>query len=219
MYSLRDRSTSDSGSSGRSEVEPTGSDSRPRTNSSKKTIDLIRRADNKIRLLDILRSYGLNISKSNPYSDWSDSIVCPFPSHKGGRERTASFGYNFKTDMFHCFGCSASGRTCGFISLRSEIPVRAVAEQIIRDTVGYETDDEEYDDDNPRIDQFLFGFSKYIQNLTKKHKDSPDILEQINKVTWWFDMYLIAKVPVNKIIVEELGQRITRAKELLSKYE
>jgi hypothetical protein len=37
-------------------------------------------------------------------------------------------------------------------------------------------------------------------------------------LTWWFDLYLLNKVPKNKIFIDELTQRIEKANSLLEKY-
>lgn len=79
-----------------------------------KVHQLIDEANAKLPLHLVLQSYNIPLIKS--FSDWSTSVTCPFPFHKNGNERSASFGYNFKRDFFHCFGCSTSGRSVEFIS-------------------------------------------------------------------------------------------------------
>lgn len=63
----------------------------------------IKNANKKIRLLDVLRHYGFRIEKNFQRPSWSNNLTCPLSTHKGAKERTPSFGYNFITDHAHCF--------------------------------------------------------------------------------------------------------------------
>jgi hypothetical protein len=62
----------------------------------------IKDANRKVRLLDILRHYGFRIERNPQRPIWSNNITCPLPTHKGAKERTPSFGYNFMGDHCHC---------------------------------------------------------------------------------------------------------------------
>lgn len=187
-------------------------------NSPVKKQDLAKIANKKTRLLIVLNSYNIRPTRSQ-YSDWSDLFVCPFPFHKGGNERTPSFGYNFVEDRFHCFGCNTSGRTVEFIAFRNGLDRNAVAEQILRETEGYDFAEEVEEDENPKIDAAIFEFSSFLNSLHRKHKDDSTVLEQIDKVIWWFDLYLATKAPKDQIFVEELEYRISKAIELLKGFE
>ena len=181
---------------------------------------LIQTANKKKKLFIVLRQYGIEPVRSNQYSEWSNSIICPFPSHKGGNERSASFGYNFVKDTFHCFGCNMSGGAVEFISLKEGLSRNSVAEQILYELGGYDLEDDDIlEDENPKIEKSLYDFSNYILLLYQKHKRDKNIIDQINKIIWWFDHYLIAKAPKNKIIINELEERILKAKELLEDFE
>lgn len=63
----------------------------------------IKAANRKVRLLDVLRHYGLRIEKNHQRPTWSNNLICPLPNHKGAKERTPSFGYCFVSDHCHCF--------------------------------------------------------------------------------------------------------------------
>lgn len=66
----------------------------------------IKAANRKVRLIDILRHYGFKIEKNPQRPNWSNNMRCPLPSHKGAKERTPSFGYNFISDHCHCLASS-----------------------------------------------------------------------------------------------------------------
>jgi hypothetical protein len=42
-------------------------------------------------------------------------IICPFKSHKGGREKTPSFQIFPETNSFYCYGCTAGSKTTDFV--------------------------------------------------------------------------------------------------------
>jgi hypothetical protein len=180
---------------------------------------IIQQANNSIKLLDVLKSYNLSIDRSGHSGNWSVSVVCPFPNHKSGKEKTASFGYNYNSDKFHCFGCNASGGSVEFIALKERRNKLTIAEEIIRNTVGYIPNIiNEFEDTEPKIEELLFDFSNYIYGIVNSNRTNLFVLDQINKITWWFDSYLMTVVPKKKIIVEELAARISKSKEILDKF-
>lgn len=65
--------------------------------------DLIHQA-NTVPLLKILRHYRVRLDEINR------KAICPFNSHKGGRENSPSFYYYPDTNSFYCFGCSKGGK-------------------------------------------------------------------------------------------------------------
>ena len=184
------------------------------------TFARIKLANRKVKLIDILRHYGLKIDKNHIRPMWSQNIKCPLPNHKGARERTPSFAYCFKSDYFHCLGCHQAGRAVEFISLYESKPRYLVAEQILakygddRDVVDT-YDEHDYQD---KLSPVLFEGSKYFQELIQKHKDNPKKLEIIHKVIWWIDFYImqISDISNKKISVKKLTYRLQRAKELIN---
>lgn len=174
----------------------------------------IKSANRKVRLLDILRHYGKKIEKNYQRPAWSNNITCPLPNHKGAKERSPSFAYNFVSDHFHCFGCGQSGRAVEFISLYEGISRTAVAERILSqygEDIS-EDDETDYIDD---ISPILLDGSKFLQGLIQKHRDDPKKLKHIETLIWWLDFYLMSKSPGHHIIAEELKSRIARIKELV----
>jgi len=98
--------------------------------------DLIDRA-NFTPLPSLFRYYGLRVDEHNR------KIVCPFPTHKGGREYTPSFLYYPKTNTFWCFGCKAGTRATDFVSFMHGINKLDAAYKILdlfdsQETIGYD---------------------------------------------------------------------------------
>jgi hypothetical protein len=86
--------------------------------------DIIRRA-NLISIIDIFKHYGLRIDENNR------KHTCPFKSHKGGRETTASFQYYSDTNTFFCFGCKAGGGCSAFVAAMESINQVKAANKIL----------------------------------------------------------------------------------------
>ena len=70
--------------------------------------DLISRA-NSVCFIKIFKHYGLRLDAHNI------KIICPFLSHKGGRENSASFMFYPQTNSFYCHGCGVGGAPCNFV--------------------------------------------------------------------------------------------------------
>lgn len=88
--------------------------------------DLIRRA-NTVPLIRILTHCGVRVNIHN-------KIICPFKSHKGGRERTPSFEYYQETNSFYCHGCKIGGKSahaCEFMAAFDGIKRTQAAYKII----------------------------------------------------------------------------------------
>jgi hypothetical protein len=175
----------------------------------------IKAANRKIRLIDVLRHYGFKIEKNHQRPSWSDNIICPLPTHKGAKERTPSFGYCFVSDHGHCLGCNWTGRGVEFISAYEGISRTAVAERVLAQ-YGEDVSADDLSDYEDDLSPVLLDGSKFLQELTQKHKDNPKALQHIGKLVWWLDFYLMAKAPGHKIDAKELKYRIERVKELLS---
>jgi hypothetical protein len=86
--------------------------------------DLINRA-NSVPLSHIFKHYGLFLNESN------QKITCPFKSHKGGRESSASFKYYPETNSYCCFGCKLGSRGCDFVAAMDGIIKSKAAAKIL----------------------------------------------------------------------------------------
>ena len=180
-------------------------------------IDRIHSANRKVRLIDVITSYGIHIQRNSYRSDWSVNIICPFKSHKGGNERTPSFGYSYKDDRFYCYGCQRGGRAIEFIweyegRKRSRL---SIANDILR---RYEDDvsDFDYDEEDPMFEGILFGLADFLREHSKKHRDDQRWMASYNKIMWSLDSVLASKLSKNKISVEEIEYLSSRIKKLVS---
>ena len=105
------------GETGNSSAAPTGKNAK----------DLIRLA-NTVPLARIFKHYGMRLSVTN------NKTVCPFKSHKGGRENTASFYYYDDTNSFRCYGCNIGGKqshACEFVAAMDGINRIKAANKIL----------------------------------------------------------------------------------------
>lgn len=64
---------------------------------------------NTVSLKKIFKTYGLRLDEINR------KTTCPFKSHKGGRETTASFYYYPDTNSYCCYGCRQGSSPVDFV--------------------------------------------------------------------------------------------------------
>ena len=87
--------------------------------------NLIQQA-NSVPILKIFQAYHIKVD------DINRKIVCPFKSHKGGRESTASFYYYPSTNTYWCYGCKQGSHPVDFVMYMDEINRYKAAEKIIK---------------------------------------------------------------------------------------
>lgn len=71
--------------------------------------ELISKA-NTVPITRVFKHYNLHLDEHNR------KITCPIPSHKGGRENSASFYYYPHTNTFWCFGCKTGIGCCDLVA-------------------------------------------------------------------------------------------------------
>lgn len=82
-------------------------------------------AANSCSLESIFKFYNLNINRHNPKS------TCPFKSHKGGKEKSASFYFYNKTNSYWCFGCKNGSTPIDFVKNYEEISFLNAVDRIL----------------------------------------------------------------------------------------
>lgn len=130
--------------------------------------DSIRKA-NSIPIDSIIRYYGTNVNKQNK------KAICPFKSHKGGRENSASFYLYPKTNTFHCFGCGHGGGPVQFVSVMEQLTKDKAVLKIL-ETFGENFDESFYElFDQKNFSEQLEVMIKFSNEIREFHKKYIDI--------------------------------------------
>jgi DNA primase len=134
---------------------------------------------NTISILQIFKFYGMNIGMDS-------KITCPFPIHKGGKEKTPSFYYYTNTNSFNCFGCNNGGGCCQFVAVMDNISVIQAAHKIMNLFGDQTTDDNDFLSQKDLIEklQLMLEFSTSVREFRQIHSDiqSYDFIENLCKV-------------------------------------
>ena len=141
--------------------------------------DLINRA-NQVKLIDIFKYYKLFINEEN------QKVACPFPSHKGGRETTASFKFYPASNTFWCFGCKIGTNPCAFVSSFEKISRAKAAIKILS---IFEPDQEEYVQVSENYSeklQKMVDLSNLIRDFKQSHFHDKD-RDFIDKLCKFYD--------------------------------
>jgi DNA primase len=143
--------------------------------------ELVEKA-NTVSFPDLLRYYGINIDENNR------KIICPFPSHKGGREATPSFYYYPQTNTFWCFGCKIGVGCCDFVAAKERISKIKAAQKIInlfnlKIEDGINVEEASFTNPNERL-EILLEFSDLVREFREKNRSEKDLIfiEEISSV-------------------------------------
>ncbi len=173
--------------------------------------NLILRA-NPVPLSEVFSQYGLKISHIKGLN------TCPFPSHKGGRERTPSFYYYPETDSFYCHGCRRGGEFahgCHFMALMEGISYEKAAQKII--DIFKVSDDisvSDLESQDNRFDQLdiMLEFSNAVREFRQEHfdKKSQDFIEHMCML---YDQLNLKHKPDNKALVKVTQEIVDNIKK------
>jgi len=147
--------------------------------------DLITQA-NSVSLLRIFQHYRLRLDEINK------KIICPFKSHKSGRENSASFYYYPETNSFYCFGCSVGGKYahgCEFVALMEGINKQEAAYRILE---LFQSDVDEnviWNDANNFSErlEIMMDFARGVREFRQAHTDNKS-QEFIDNICMVYDM-------------------------------
>lgn len=148
--------------------------------------DLVRKA-NTVPLVRVFKYYGLNISDTN------HTIICPFKSHQGGRERSGSFKYYSETNSFFCYGCKVGGQnahSCEFMAAMDETNSAKAAFKILKLFSGDVSEDGEAFIEEESFSErleIIMEFSNFVRDFIQANLDDPAAISWIEKVTLTFD--------------------------------
>jgi DNA primase len=168
--------------------------------------NLIKKA-NSVAILKIFKMYNIKID------DINRKIVCPFRSHKGGRESTASFYYYPNTNTYWCYGCKQGAHPVDFV-MNMDGCTRTKAAQKIIEQLSIDFDNLEIitQDDFFETLKIMVKFSDYVRNFRMNFSDekSFDFIEKHCKI---FDD-LTQKHQLNnnalEVVVDKLIQAIEK---------
>lgn len=142
--------------------------------------ELISKA-NSVPLMRLFRYYGIRIDEVNRF------IVCPFKSHKGGRENSASFKFYPETNSFWCFGCKTGITPVVFVATMENINYVRAAYKIIESFSEDIDEDNVFDRDNfsERL-EIMMDFSNVIREFREKFS-SEKSFEYIEEICSHYD--------------------------------
>lgn len=127
--------------------------------------DLIRKA-NTVPLAYVFKHYGLHLNEINR------KTTCPFKTHKGGRESSASFYFYPDTNSYCCYGCRLGSFGCDFVAAMDGITKSQAAYKIISLFNGYVDDDDGLDrNDFTEKLEIMLDFSNAIREFRQSHFD------------------------------------------------
>lgn len=135
--------------------------------------DLIRLA-NSVPIQRIFKHYSVRLDEHHL------KITCPFKSHKGGRENSASFYYYPHTNSYHCFGCKTGNHACDFVA-EMDGCTRTKAAQKILMLFGTEADSDnvlDRQDFSERL-EIMMDFSNTVREFRQSyaHADAYAFIE------------------------------------------
>jgi hypothetical protein len=179
--------------------------------------ELIQKA-NTVPMLRLFKHYGLRVASTQC------TIVCPFKSHKGGRENTGSFTYYPSTNSFYCFGCKVGGPQShasefmanmdGTTRVKAAYKILDLFRNDVSDDVGATYETQNFSEQL----EIMMDFSTTVRNFRHNHFDekSTAFIERICRV--YDDLNLKHKLDNEALrrIVEELKKEINQYKPCLT---
>ena len=177
--------------------------------------DLIRRA-NTVPLIRVFKYYKLYVNEANR------KIVCPFKSHKGGRESSGSFWFYPETNSFYCFGCKVGGpwaHACEFVSFVENISKAKAAYKILElfssDIVNAgDSDLLEPGNYSERL-EIMMDFSNAVREFRQVYFDE----KSYSYIEYVCSVYDRENLRHKKLDNETLRRIVERMKEDLSTYK
>jgi hypothetical protein len=163
---------------------------------------------NSIFLVRIFKMYGINVNEHNR------KIICPFKSHSGGHENSASFYYYPNTNSFFCFGCRKGGPVshgCEFVAAMECISKIRAAHKIL-ELFSSDVDEFSVPEANNVSErmEIMMNFSNTVREFRQIHTDekSYEFIEFCCRV---YDQHNLKRDLDNEVlrnIVEQLKETI-----------
>jgi hypothetical protein len=141
---------------------------------------------NSISLILVAERYGLDLKHNS-------KIGCPFPNHKGGRERTASFVFYKETNTYHCFGCKTGKTTIDFVMNMDNLTRDNSIRFLLNEYNTFLDLENDYDD---FLDLYV-DFSNFVRPMIK---DGVNIIEYIKAFDDIVNTRNLTKIQLEKLI-------------------
>lgn len=163
---------------------------------------------NTIPLIRLFKLYHLRV-------DDHYKMICPFKSHKGGRETTASFKFYPETNSFYCYGCGTGHKHahgCEFMAAMEGISRDKAASKILK-LFGDEVDEDkilEMPNTSEMID-IMMDFANTVREFRHTYSDEKSY-QFIEKLCWVYDRHNLNHHHNNEAlrqIVEQLKNKIS----------
>lgn len=154
--------------------QTSGEDRNPTDVAKRKFFEELIRKANTVPLVRVFSHYNLRVD--SVYS----TIVCPFKSHKNGRENSASFAYYPDTNSFYCFGCKVGGpfaHGCEFMATMEGISRAKAAHKILtlfRSSVNEDAEIAEVENFSEKL-EIMMDFANTVREFRSNHFDEKSI--------------------------------------------
>ena len=121
---------------------------------------------NTVDLIKIFKMYGFRLNEINR------KTTCPFKSHKGGHESTASFYYYPETNSYCCFGCRQGSRPVDFVANMDRSTKLKAAQKILEKFHG-EIDEEliSHKEDFSEKMNIMIQYADAVRNFRNQFND------------------------------------------------
>ena len=167
---------------------------------------------NTVPISKIFKLYNIRLDTHNK------KITCPFKSHKGGRERSASFNYYPESNSFYCFGCKIGGKHahgCEFVAAMEGTTKVQAAYKIIQLFESDVDEDNIYsvEDFGTRL-KIMMDFSETVREFHQTYR-TPEAMVYVEGACSTFDDMNLEK----KLDNEALRRVVELTKDYLSNYK
>lgn len=125
---------------------------------------------NTVPIQKVFRLYGIKVDEINR------KITCPFKTHKGGRESTASFYWYPATNSYCCYGCRQGSHAVDFVHYMEGLTKIKAAQKIL-DKFSSEIDENLIIDHDDLLEtlQIISLFSNYVRDFRNSFSDEKSI--------------------------------------------
>lgn len=185
-------------------------------NDKRTALQVINLANKKVSLSHVFSKYNITLDEIYSSTGWDFRGCCPFPDHY---DKTPSFGYNPRLNIFNCFGCHRSGKSVEFISFLEKRSKLSVAHEILKkyaseDEIVFEVAGFDYE----KLEKLLFEYADCIREFKTKN-NSEKGSKYAKAVTWNLDVYLRKYGPSHSIDLDDLEARLIMLKRQLEAFE